>query len=165
MSKSAARAAVLLFLPTCVFSSKMPSVVSVSSQIKIREHAEALFADDPDMKKLLVTTVVYKAEDLEKDPSLVEAVLRKEYLDEFEQLEANLHVANRLLPKSDTDTRSYDFLVQPFAHASCEQTRGEGEREQRRIEPGGQQRTQRSKREQVSSSAAPWSGLPHRPPS
>ena len=109
MSKSAARAADLLFLPTCVFSSKLPSVVSVSSQIKIREHAEAVFAEDPDMKKLLVTSVVYKAEDLEKDPSLVEAVLRKEYLDEFEQLEANLFVANRLLPKSDTFHRGIAF--------------------------------------------------------
>ena len=81
----------------------------VSTQINIRDHAEAVFADDPDMKKLLVTSVVYKAEDLEKDPSLVEAVLRKEYLDEFEQLEANLSVANRLLPKSDTFHRGIAF--------------------------------------------------------
>ena len=87
----------------------MPSVVRVSTQISIRDHAEAVFADDPDMKKLLVTSVVYKAEDLEKDPSLVEAVLRKEYLDEFEQLEANLYVANRLLPKSDTFHRGIAF--------------------------------------------------------
>ena len=50
-----ARAAVLLFLPTSVLSSKLPSVVSVSSQIKIRNHAEAVFADDPEMKKLLGT--------------------------------------------------------------------------------------------------------------
>ena len=87
----------------------MPSVVRVSSQIKIRDHAEALFADDPDMKKLLVTSVVYKAEDLEKDPSLVEAVLRKEYLDEFEQFEANLYVAKRLIPESDTFHRGMAF--------------------------------------------------------
>ena len=32
----------------------------------------------------------------------MEAVLRKEYLDEFEQFEANLYVAKRLIPESDT---------------------------------------------------------------
>ena len=111
-----ARAAVLLFLPTSVLSSKLPSVVSVSTQINIRDHAEAVFAEDPEMKKLLVTSVVHKAEDLEKDPSLVEAVLRKEYLDEFEQLEANLYVAKRLIPESDTFHRGMAFgayLVPP----------------------------------------------------
>ena len=70
----------------------------VSTQIKIRDHAEAVFAEDPDMKKLLVTKVVYKAEDLEKDPSLVEAVLRKEYLDEFEQLEETAQTSDQSLP-------------------------------------------------------------------
>ena len=40
-----------------MFSSKLPSVVRVSTQINIRDHAEAVFADDPDMKKLLVTTL------------------------------------------------------------------------------------------------------------
>ena len=39
----------------------------------------------------------------------MEKVLRKEYLDEFEQLKANLYVANRLLPKSDTFHRGIAF--------------------------------------------------------
>ena len=47
----------------------------------------------------------------------MEAVLRKEYLDEFEQLEANLFVANRLLPKSDTFHRGIAFGAYNVADA------------------------------------------------
>ena len=102
-----ARAAVLLFLPTSVLSSKMPSVVSVSTQIKIRDTRQSLQTEDPEMKKLPHCRLEGRGPG---EGSLPRGEgLRKEYLDEFEQLKANLYVANRLLPKSDTFHRGIAF--------------------------------------------------------
>ena len=100
----------LIFHTTCFSHTLHVRRVDLTrSQIAIREHAEELFANDEVMQKIILSTMRIKQDELEKDPSFVEAVLRNEFLEKLDDMQTNMIVARRMIVHDDLEALNLAF--------------------------------------------------------
>ena len=85
------------------------SDILTRSQIAIRAHAEELFANDEEMQNIIFSTMRIKQDDLEKDASFVEAVLRNEFLEKLDDMQTNIIVARRMIVHDDLEALNLAF--------------------------------------------------------